>query len=115
MFGADMGQLAPQHPPRVDDFTALRCGAFVLYPVQGLQIHGNEASPLFEPNDPFWSLYQNNAKFVPKPNQYTKLDSRAMVMHSWTFNKTAWVMQSQVRSHYRSRTNSSGRACGPCT
>ena len=71
----------------------------LLLDVQGLQIHGNEPSPLFNDNDPFWEVYQNDSSFAPQPNQYSRVDSNTLVMHDWTFNKTAWVLKSQVRVH----------------
>lgn len=63
----------------------------------GLQIHGNEPSPLFRQNDPFWDVYQNDSAFAPQPSMYTRVNDDALVMHNWTFNKTAWVLRSQVR------------------
>ena len=75
-----------------------RAEFFVHVPAQGLQIHGNEPGPLFQPDDPYWSVYQNSTEFTPQPYQYSVVDSRALVMHNWTFNKTAWVIKSQVRS-----------------
>jgi hypothetical protein len=51
---------------------------------------------MFKPDDPYWYVYQNDSKFVPKPYMYTKMDSNAVVIHDWTFNKAAWVLRSQV-------------------
>jgi hypothetical protein len=63
---------------------------------QGLHIHGNEPSPMFNPDDPYWYVYQNDSRFVPQPGMYTKIDSYAVIIKDWTFNKTAWVLRSQV-------------------
>lgn len=64
--------------------------------LQGLQIHGNEPSPLFNEADPYWYVYANDTKFIPRPGDYAMIDSNNLVMHNWTFNKTAWVLRSQV-------------------
>jgi hypothetical protein len=73
------------------------CTALNVPPSQGLQIAGNEPSPLFDHSNPFWDVYQNDSRFVPQPSQYTVVDSQALVLHNWTFNKSAWVLRSQVR------------------
>jgi hypothetical protein len=73
------------------------CTALHVLPSQGLQITGNEPSPLFDHSNPFWDVYQNDSSFVPQANQYTVVDPQALMVHNWTFNKSAWVLRSQVR------------------
>jgi hypothetical protein len=74
---------------------AVLCCALHLSFPQGLQIHGQEPSPLFRPDDPFWHLY-DNVSVAPASKQYTLIDSHTMWIHNWMFNKTAWVLRTRV-------------------
>ena len=64
-----------------------------------MQIHGNEPAPLFDETDPFWDRYGRNplsAYFVPRAGDFVRVSEREVVLLEWTFNKTAWVLSSQV-------------------
>lgn len=80
--------------------------------MQGLQIHGNEPSPLFQPDDPYWKTYWNDTAFVPQLDMFTRIDSNNLIMHDWTFNKSAWVLASQVGSSWGGRRRQGGAAWG---
>jgi len=66
---------------------------------QGVSIHGYEPSPLFNEQDPYWEVH-NNSAFAPQPNQYTRLNNNTMIMNKWIYNRTAWLLQSQVGPIY---------------
>jgi hypothetical protein len=72
------------------------CCVMLCCAVQGVHIHGNEPSPLFDTSDAFWSVYQNDSAFVPQPSDYERVAPNALILSNWTFNKTPWVLRSQV-------------------
>jgi hypothetical protein len=68
----------------------------VLTPVlQGVHIHGNEPSALFNEHDPYWEVH-NDSAFAPQPQEYLRVNTTAMIMEYWLYNRTAWLLHSQV-------------------
>lgn len=63
--------------------------------LQGVQVHGSEPSALFDQHDPYWSIH-NDSRFAPQPSNYEVLSPTAMIMHHWLYNRTAWLLHSQV-------------------
>jgi hypothetical protein len=63
--------------------------------LQGVQIHGNEPSALFNVLDPYWEVH-NDSRFAPQPHQLTRINSTALVVDGWLYNRTAWLLHSQV-------------------
>jgi hypothetical protein len=62
---------------------------------QGVHVHGYENSALFHDNDPYWQVH-NDSHFAPQPGGYERLTPTAMIMKTWLFNRTAWLLHSQV-------------------
>lgn len=58
-------------------------------------MHGSEPSALFNHHDPYWEVH-NDSHFAPQPGDYTFLTPTAMIMHHWLYNRTAWLLHSQV-------------------
>jgi hypothetical protein len=77
--------------------------------LQDLQIHGNEPCPLFDEKDPFWEQYQRDPDFVPRPGDYLKLRSDAVLLLDWRFIKSSWVRRSQVCDLAQQRTSAAAR------
>jgi hypothetical protein len=63
--------------------------------VQGVHIHGYEPSALFNEQDPYWEVH-NNSRFAPQPHQLTRINSTALLVDGWLYNRTAWLLHSQV-------------------
>jgi hypothetical protein len=62
---------------------------------QGVHVHGYEPSPFFDEQDPYWEVH-NDSRFAPQPGDYVRLNSTAMIMKTWLWNRTAWLLHSQV-------------------
>jgi hypothetical protein len=60
-----------------------------------VHVHGYEPTPLFNEEDPYWEVH-NDSRFAPQPSNYERLNLTAMMMKTWLFNKTAWLLHSQV-------------------
>lgn len=70
----------------------------VLLP-QDLEMHGSEPCPLFDPSSPFWTTYDNeplSRMFVPQPADFKQLSPSEVLLLNYKFNKSAWVMATQV-------------------
>jgi hypothetical protein len=46
-------------------------------------------------------MYGNNPGFVPQPDEFTNISYHDVLLIDWQFNKTAWVLASQVRGSQR--------------
>lgn len=74
-------------------FVCCRC-------LQGVHIEGREPSPLFNQHDPYWEVH-NDSAFAPQPQQYVHVSDTAMIAPYWLYNRTAWLLHSQVRMAWR--------------
>ena len=67
-----------------------------VHTLQDVTIQGDVPSPLHDKDAPYWTMYGNNPGFVPQPDSFKNISYHEVLLVDWQFNKTAWVLASQV-------------------